>query len=1024
MKKFTTLKFRNRLSSRNLALGFLMSMGSLLTFGQTITTSVSTGTSTTTQLPIYGNYGYTYSQEIYLASDFNAAVVGQPSYITKIRFYNVTGSLTNSTSWNIYMGNTATASFATTTSWIPLANLTQVFSGTLTAPAANTWLEITLTTPFLWDGVSNLVVGVDENTPAYSNITWRSHATGANRSMYYYSDSNNPDPASPPTASSRFSYVPQAQFVHAPSVACAGMPNHATAISSVSSVCSNSPTAVNFSATGGSFTTGLTYQWQSNDGSGWVDYPMGTTETFSTNPSQTINVRLITTCTATNDQDFSEEASVVVNPAPTVSVDNSMLAYCSSNPATVIAAGAETYAWSPATGLNVTNNDTVIASPTAITTYSVIGTDLMGCKDTATVKVYPLTKIEKSASYSPTTLCTPGTPVTVTATAAPAVIFGGGAYEYKFIGADGAILQDWSASNTYTFTPATDSIYKVYTDFRSNSCTDAVDSILTSIVVGFGANVSVIDYDCINLGGTVSLASAFGQTTTQTVYSNPLANLATDAANITFTGAGTISGGRGILTPSATGTSGSITITDPAFHPGVNNAMTLSFKMTADQPINVYGTGGADGISYSFGDDVSLTGHQNGSGSKLRLSFDAAGNSPNMPGVYLVYGFTGGITSTGVAPAGATTLFYTSDVSTWKLKTDAQVVFTIDVSGKASLTIDGATIFSGIQMPAAYMNANTTTWKQVFGATTGGDAMRQAISDVQVTAPSFEVALTPTTVAPSSWQSGMSFTGIQPGTYDVWMSSTGSASCAKMIETVEIVNTNPLVLLGNDTTICEGESLTLDAGNAGATYVWSNSQITTQTRVVTQAGPYVVNVTAPNGCIGVGSINVDVMGAPTASTIYVENNMPTYTFTILNPQNADQYSWDFGDGTTIANAPGTVTHTYTTAGPRMVSVTLTNECGTETVITTIVVTSTAGIETNAIEGLSVYPNPANEHVVVELPTSAMAKGSVFNTTGSLVKTIDNFTAKTEVSVADWTPGVYFLHIQSEEKTSVIKLVVE
>ena len=284
--------------------------------------------------------------------------------------------------------------------------------------------------------------------------------------------------------------------------------------------------------------------------------------------------------------------------------------------------------------------------------------------------------------------------------------------------------------------------------------------------------------------------------------------------------------------------------------------------------------------------------------------------------------------------------------------------------------------------------------------------------------------MTPTTVTPSSWQSAMSFTNIQPGTYDVWMSSTGSASCAKMIETVEIVNTNPLVLLGNDTTICEGESLTLDAGNAGATYVWSNSQITTQTRVVTQAGPYVVNVTAPNGCVGVGSINVDVMGAPTASTIYVENNMPTYTFTILNPQNADQYSWDFGDGTTIANAPGTVTHTYTTAGPRMVSVTLTNECGTETVITTIVVTSTAGIETNAIEGLSVYPNPASERVVVELPTDAMATGSVFNTTGSLVRTIDSFTAKTEVSVADWTPGVYFLHIQSEEKTSVIKLVVE
>ncbi len=1010
--------------SRNLTLGILMSMGSLLSFAQTVTTSLATGTNTSDQMPIYGNYGYNYSQQIYLASDFAPAVQGTPSLITKVRFFYVSGNLTLSTAWNIYMGTTANTSFASTTSWIPVASMTQVFSGNVTAPAANSWMEITLNTPFLWDGVSNVVLAIDENTPSWSTVTWRNHATGANRSMLYRSDSNNPDPAAPPTASARYSYVAQTQFVHSTTGPCSGTPAHANAVTSASSVCSNVGTQVNLSLSGLPFLSGYSYQWEYNDGSGWQTFANSDTSVYATVPTTTMNIRALVTCDNSGMTDTSEETTVTYNVAPTLSTNETAVAYCTGSPVELIASGADTYAWTPATGLNVTNNDTVMANPANPTTYSVVGTDLAGCKDTVTVVVSPLNKITKSAVYAPTTLCTPGTPVTITSAASPATIAGGSTYEYKFIGADGAILQDWSASNTYNFTPAADSIYKVYTDFRSNACTDDVDSVLTTIVVGFGADVSVIDYDCINLGGTVSLASAFGQTTVDTVYTNPFANLATDAANITFTGAGTISGGRGILTPSATGSSGSITITDPAFHPGTNNAMTLSFKMTADQPINVYGTGGADGISYSFGDDVSLTGHQNGSGSKLRLSFDAAGNSPNQPGIYLVYGFTGGLTSTGVTPTGGTTLFYTSDVSSWKLKTDAQVVFTIDVSGKASLTIDGAPIFSNIQMPAAYMNANTSTWKQVFGATTGGDAMRQAISNVQITTPSFEVALTPTTVTPSSWQSAMSFTNIQPGTYDVWMSSTGSASCAKMIETVEIVNTNPLVLLGNDTTICEGESLTLDAGNAGATYVWSNSQITTQTRVVTQAGPYVVNVTAPNGCVGVGSINVDVMGAPTASTIYVENNMPTYTFTILNPQNADQYSWDFGDGTTIANAPGTVTHTYTTAGPRMVSVTLTNECGTETVITTIVVTSTAGIETNAIEGLSVYPNPASERVVVELPTDAMATGSVFNTTGSLVRTIDSFTAKTEVSVADWTPGVYFLHIQSEEKTSVIKLVVE
>jgi hypothetical protein len=1018
MKKLTTFKMRNRSLSRNLALGVLMSMGSLLTFGQTLTTSVATGTSTSNYVPINANYGYTYSQEIYLASDFNAAVAGQPNYITKIRFYNTTGTLANSDVWTIFLGNTATASFASTSAWIPLANLTQVYSGSIPA-VANAWTEITLTTPFLWDGVSNLVVAVDENVPSYtSNNYWRYQSTGANRSMYYYSDTNNPDPASPP-AGTRVGYVPQMQFVHAPSVACAGMPNHATAVASVSSICSNSSVPVNFSATGGSFVTGLSYQWQYNDGSGWVDYSTGTAETFSTVPSTTVNVRLVTTCIATGEQDFSEEASVVVNAAPTLSLNETSVAYCAGSPATIIASGALTYAWTPVTGLNVANNDTVIANPANPTTYTLIGTDINGCKDTTTTFVTPLNKITKAAAYAPTTLCTPGTPVTITSAASPAVISGGSAYEYRFVDANGAVLQDWGSSNVYNFTPGADSVYKIYSDFRSNTCPDAIDSILTSVVVGFGADVAVVDYDCINLGGTVTLNSIFGQLNNEVVYTNPFASLADVTPVVTLAGSANMAGGRAVLTPSQTSVNGTVTINDPAFHTGLNNAMTVSFKLTADLPVGPFGTGGADGLSYSFGNDVTATGNQNGTGSKLRLSFDANDNSPNIAGIYLGYNVTGTL-----SPAGAGTLAYLGNIALWKIRQDVPVVLTIDPNGKASLTVDGTVVFQNVQMPAAYMTANTTGWKHVFGAATGGDGMRTAIKDVEITAPSLDFAFVPENTTPSTWGSASIFTNVQPGTYDVWISSNGSTSCGKKIETVEIVNTNPLVLLGNDTTICEGESLTLDAGNPGASYVWSGSQLTTQTRVVTQAGPYVVNVTAPNGCVGVGSINVDVLDAPTASTIYVVNNMPSYTFTILNPQNADQYSWDFGDGTTIANAPGTVSHTYLTAGPRQVSVTLTNECGTETVVTTVVVTSTAGIEANTIEGLNVYPNPANEYVVVELPAATQASGAVYNMAGSLIRTIDSFTAKTTVSVSDLTPGVYFLHVQSDDKTSVIKLVVE
>ncbi|WP_300662615.1 T9SS type A sorting domain-containing protein [Fluviicola sp.] len=1025
-EQLTFNKMRKRILSGKLAIAIAVTLSSVMSFGQTVTTSVATGTNTTGNLPIYGYYGYTYSQQIYLASDFDAAVAGQVNRITKIRFFNTSGSLTSATSWTVFMGSTSQTSFSNTASWIPVTSMTQVFSGTLTAPAANTWMEITLSTPFIWDGVSNVVVAVDENTSGYSTINWRSHSTGADRSMNYYSDSNNPNPASPPAGIDRFSYVPQAQFVHEIAPACAGTPVHKTANTSVSTICSNSTSPVNLSFTGSDFANGLTYQWQYNNGAGWTNYPSATNTTYSTQPTQTVNVRVITTCSATNDRDTSEEASITVNAAPTVAANYTAVAYCTGTPAQVIANGAATYAWAPATGLNVANNDTVNANPANPTTYTVIGTDLAGCKDTATVMVTPVSKITKTASYSPSTICTPGTPVTVTASAAPAVLFGGGSYEYRFIGANGAELQSWNATGAYNFVPGADSVYKIYYDVRSTTCPDAIDSSLISVVVGFGATVNVVDYDCNNLGGAVTLSNSFGQVTMNTVYSNPFANATTDLTNVTLLGGAAITGGRMVITPSVTSIgSASAIIQDPNFHTGANNAMTLSFKLTADQPINVFNTGGADGLTYSFADDISNTGNQNGSGSKLRLVFDAAGNGSNSPGIYLVYGNTGGVSATSVTPGATSTLYYSSNTAGWKLMTDVQVVLTIDVAGKASLTLDGVTIFSNVQMPAAYMNANTSTWKQVFSAATGGDALRQAISNVVVTAPTSQVAMVPANQTPATWQSGLTFSNVQPGTYDIWMSSNSSTSCAKKIKTIVVENLNPLVLLGNDTTICQGEVLTLDAGNPGSSYVWSNSQVTTQTRAVTQSGAYVVYVTNADGCTGIGSVNVTVNNIPAAnSALYVQNNMPTYTFTVLNPQNVDSYSWNFGDGSTLTNAPSTATHTYTVAGPYMVTATLTNECGTQTVIQTIVVTSTAGIEENGIEGLSVYPNPASDKVTISIPETVAASATVYSTTGTLVSTIEKLDAQTELSVQGWTPGVYFVRVQNESKTSTIKLVIQ
>lgn len=66
----------------------------------------------------------------------------------------------------------------------------------------------------------------------------------------------------------------------------------------------------------------------------------------------------------------------------------------------------------------------------------------------------------------------------------------------------------------------------------------------------------------------------------------------------------------------------------------------------------------------------------------------------------------------------------------------------------------------------------------------------------------------------------------------------------------------PVVALGNDTTLCPGQLLTLNAQNAGANYNW-NTGANSQSILVSDAGTYAVTVTSQN-CVSADTINVNI----------------------------------------------------------------------------------------------------------------------------------------------------------------------
>lgn len=93
---------------------------------------------------------------------------------------------------------------------------------------------------------------------------------------------------------------------------------------------------------------------------------------------------------------------VTVNPLPVVSAPDETI--CAGDNINITATGANTYTWSPGTGLNTTVGATVNASPAATTIYTVTGTDANGCisDDQVTVTVNPLPVVDPVADQ---TLC-------------------------------------------------------------------------------------------------------------------------------------------------------------------------------------------------------------------------------------------------------------------------------------------------------------------------------------------------------------------------------------------------------------------------------------------------------------------------------------------------------------------------------------------------------------------------------------------------------------------------------------------
>ena len=169
---------------------------------------ITIGSSTTGNynFPLNTNYRYSYTQQIYDAAELTNLSVN--SLITSLAFQYIHATAQTKNPITIYIGNTAKSNFTSTSDWIPIAAMQQVFSGTVVFNNSGSgfWVDIPFSSAFQYTG-GNIVVTVLNNTGTYTtgdNATFYIHTASDYKSIQRYVDGTTPiDAGSPLTASDR-----------------------------------------------------------------------------------------------------------------------------------------------------------------------------------------------------------------------------------------------------------------------------------------------------------------------------------------------------------------------------------------------------------------------------------------------------------------------------------------------------------------------------------------------------------------------------------------------------------------------------------------------------------------------------------------------------------------------------------------------------------------------------------------------------------------------------------------------------
>ncbi|MEI7801982.1 MAG: PKD domain-containing protein, partial [Bacteroidota bacterium] len=577
----------------------------------------------------------------------------------------------------------------------------------------------------------------------------------------------------------------------------------------------------NLNATGAN-----TYSWSPSTG---LNVSTGATVTASPAVSTTYFVTAMDSlgCVA------NAISTVTVNPLPVMTSSATGL-ICGNGSAQLTATGANTYAWSPSTGLSATTGNNISATISSTTTYTVTGTNLNGCtaNSSVTVTVHPIPVI--AATPSSAILCT----------SSSASLTASGGVNYFWSPSTGLSA---TTGNPIQATPLASSTYSVI-GFDANGCSS---SSTVSLVVSAGPPLNLVTANpVICIGDSTTLNASGGTNYTWSPSS----------------GLSISTGATVTATPTST-TTYLVSTTD------TSGCVASAISIVTVNPLPVLSVVAAN-PTICFGEATSLT----ASGANAYAWTPAADLSAS----------TG---STVSANPSVTTTYTIVGSNTFGCTSSIQIIVTVN--------------------PLPVLNVIANNPVICFGETT---TLNASGAQFYNWSPSNNLSASTGSTVQASPHNSTIFTII----------GTDINGCSSATSNSVTVNPLPnLNVTSTDTVLCNLSSATLTATGA-AVYTWSPSTgLSASTGNIVQATPsaaitYTVTGTSLFGCIDSTTINIHVNPLPVIS---VTSSNPAYCpggSSIITASGANIYNWSPSLGlsattgdTVIANPSATSVYSVT-----------------------------------------------------------------------------------------------------------------